>query len=110
MDPNNNQVGQYQNQNPMGAQMGMPPVIIAQDNEEAAFDFWGVLNRRKWLVFLGLITGLALGALVYAKSQTIYESVAAVNIEPKNRAVIRGPRNNQEFNPCLLYTSPSPRD
>ena len=73
MDPNNKQIGQYQNPNQMGSPMGMPPIIMAQDNEESAFDFWGVLNRRKWLVFLGLITGLALGALVYAKSETIYE-------------------------------------
>ena len=99
MDPNNNQIGQH-NPNQMGAPMGMPQVIMAQaEQDEAAFDFWGVLNRRKWLVFLGLVTGLALGALVYAKSQTIYESVAHVQIEPKNKPIIRSGRGMDPFVP-----------
>ena len=70
-----------------------PPFIFAppQDKDESNFDFWGILSRRKWLVFLGIITGMALGALYHAQADTIYKSEAAVKI-------------------CLLYTSPSPRD
>ena len=108
MEPNNNQIGQYQNPNQMAPPMGMPQMMMPQDDEESAFDFWGVLNRRKWLVFLGLVSGLALGALVYAKSETIYESVAAVKIEPRNKPIISTGRM-KEFAPettlKLLTTS-----
>jgi capsular polysaccharide biosynthesis protein len=107
VEANNNQVGQYQNQNPnqMGMPMGMPQMMMGQgDQEEAGFDFWGVLNRRKWLVFLGLVSGLALGTLVYAKSETIYESVAAVKIEPRLKPTIRS-RGAAEFAPEVLETA-----
>ena len=55
-----------------------------QGEEESSFDFWGILNRRKWLIFLGVITGMALGALYHAQCETIYKSEAAVKIEPKD--------------------------
>ncbi len=63
------------------------PFLLAgpEAEENSSFDFWGVLNRRKWLVFLGLVTGMALGAVFHAKSETIYESKANVAIEPKKR-------------------------
>ncbi len=64
------------------------PFVLGQlggsDPEEEKFDFWGVLNRRKWLVFLGLITGLGLAGLYYAQTDTIYRSEARVKIEPKD--------------------------
>ena len=96
MDPNNQQIGQYQQPNQMGPPMGMPPVMLSQE-EESAFDFWGVLNRRKWLVFLGLVSGIAIGALVYAKSETIYESVAAVHISNRKSS------QRSEVEPIHLY-------
>jgi len=68
--------------------MGQPtPMMMAPPEleEEAGFDFWGVLNRRKWLVFLGLVCGMGLGALFYAKSEDIYESTTKVIIEPKKQ-------------------------
>ena len=43
----------------IGNQMDMP------GEEAEAFDFFGVLNRRKWLVFLGLVTGMGLGGLYH---------------------------------------------
>ncbi|MDG1873848.1 MAG: hypothetical protein P8J27_08045, partial [Mariniblastus sp.] len=55
-----------------------------ENQEESSFDFWGILNRRKWLVFLGLVTGMALGALYHAQCETIYASSARVKIEPKD--------------------------
>ena len=63
------------------------PFLLAgpEAEENAGFDFWGVLNRRKWLVFLGLITGMALGSVFHAKSATIYESKANVWIEPRKQ-------------------------
>ena len=51
--------------------------------EGEAFDFFGVLNRRKWLVFLGLVTGMGLGGLYHANSPLVYESTANIRIEPK---------------------------
>ena len=61
----------------VGNQMDMP------GEEGEAFDFFGVLNRRKWLVFLGLVTGMGLGGLYHANSPLVYESKANIRIEPK---------------------------
>ena len=59
-------------------QPGQPaPYIFAAPGEQqpdSSFDFWGVLNRRKWLVFLGLVSGMALGALYDAQCETIEAS------------------------------------
>ncbi len=66
---------------------GQPsPFLFAspEQSTESSFDFWGVLNRRKWLVFLGLVSGIALGALYDAQCETVYKSEAAVKIEPKD--------------------------
>ena len=74
-----------------------PPFIFAppQDKDESNFDFWGILSRRKWLVFLGIITGMALGALYHAQADTIYKSEAAVKIEPRDPVYI--PLSQQQF-------------
>jgi len=66
------------------------PFLLAgpEAEENSGFDFWGVLNRRKWLVFLGLITGMALGSVFHAKSETVFESKANVWIEPKKRLIV----------------------
>ena len=61
----------------MGNQMDMP------GEEGETFDFFGVLNRRKWLVFLGLVTGMGLGGLYHANAPLVYESTANIRIEPK---------------------------
>ncbi|MEM7782804.1 MAG: polysaccharide biosynthesis tyrosine autokinase [Planctomycetota bacterium] len=58
------------------------------ESEERGFDFWGVLSRRKWLVFLGLVTGMALGGLYGAQCKDVYKSEAKVRIEPKDPMVI----------------------
>lgn len=60
-----------------------------QEEESSGFDFLGVLNRRKWIVFLGLCTGLGLGTLVHYQSAPIYESVADIRIEPRNPMVMK---------------------
>lgn len=76
----------YSNPNtgqPAPFMMTAPP----DQEDESGFDFWGVLNRRKWLVFLGLVCGMGLGTLFYAKSAVVYESAAFVKIEPKKRFV-----------------------
>ena len=65
--------------------------------EEAGFDFWGVLNRRKWLVFLGLVTGMVLGGLYDAQCEIVYKSHAKVKIEPKDPLVM--PMSNQRILP-----------
>ena len=68
-------------------QNGAQPYLLGtpgQPPEESGFDFWGVLNRRKWLVFLGLLTGMLLGGLYHAQCDTIYKSEAKVRIEPKD--------------------------
>ena len=61
-----------------------PAFVLANSEDEASFDFWGVLNRRKWLVFLGVISGMALGGLYHAQCPEVFESRAKVNIQPKN--------------------------
>ncbi len=70
----------------MPPQMG-GPMLLADPNQidqDITFDFWGVLNRRKWLIFLGLVTGLALGYLYDVQTEKIYQSKAVIRIEPKD--------------------------
>ena len=63
--------------NPQSNPQPVPFVFTSPDvSEDSPFDFWGILNRRKWLVFLGLVTGMALGAIYDAQCETIYKSVA----------------------------------
>jgi len=66
------------------APFAFAPQRGAVPQEETAFDFWGILNRRKWLVFLGVVTGMALSALYHAQCETVYKSEAAIKIEPKD--------------------------
>ncbi|MDG2186163.1 MAG: polysaccharide biosynthesis tyrosine autokinase [Mariniblastus sp.] len=71
---------------PMPPQMASP-ILLADPNqvdEDVVFDFWGVLNRRKWLIFLGLFTGVSLGYLYDVQTEKIYQSKAVIRIEPKN--------------------------
>jgi succinoglycan biosynthesis transport protein ExoP len=82
-----------------------PAFIIANPEDDNSFDFWGVLSRRKWLVFLGLVTGMALGGLYHAQCETIYESQARVKIEPRNPAAFRM-TNTELMNPNMeMFTS-----
>ena len=59
------------------------------EDEQAGFDFWGILGRRKWIVFLGMISGIGLGTFVHYQSAPIYRSEAMVRIEPKDPMVMR---------------------
>ena len=67
-----------------------PPMAIQPEfNVESKFDFWGVLNRRKWIIFLGMLTGLLLGTLYHYKTPSQYQSVAKFSIQPKDQGFIR---------------------
>ncbi|MEL7496855.1 MAG: polysaccharide biosynthesis tyrosine autokinase [Planctomycetota bacterium] len=59
-------------------------VFAPPEQDEPSFDFWGVLSRRKWLVFLGLVVGLAAGGIYNSQTPTIYKSTARIRIEPKD--------------------------
>ncbi len=48
------------------------------------FDFWGILDRRKWIVFLGLLAGIGLGVLYYYQTPILYKSTAKIRIAPRN--------------------------
>ena len=66
-------------------QMGSP-ILLSDPNqmgEDIGFDFWGVLNRRKWLIFLGLVTGVALGYLYDIQTEKIYQSEAVIRWNAK---------------------------
>ena len=62
---------------------------LGEERPEESFDFWGIFNRRKWLVFLGLVVGMGLGGLYHAKTPVVYESRATIKIEPKNPLVMQ---------------------
>ncbi|MEQ1905170.1 MAG: polysaccharide biosynthesis tyrosine autokinase [Pirellulaceae bacterium] len=62
---------------------------LPEFNVESKFDFWGVLNRRKWIIFLGMLTGLLLGTLYHYKTPSQYQSVAKFSIQPKDQGFIR---------------------
>ena len=64
--------------------------------QEAKFDFWGVLNRRKWIVFLGLMTGIAIGIWYYYWTAPTYQSAAIIRIEPKDPNYMRLSRISDE--------------
>ena len=74
-------------QPPQGNMNPAPFMFAPQEPEEVGFDFWGVLRRRKWLVFLGLLAGLALGGIYNSQSQKIYESKATVTIQPRDKII-----------------------
>ena len=46
-------------------------------------DLWGLLVRRKWLIFIGAVIGLVLGSLYYARTKPTYESHAQLLIQAK---------------------------
>ena len=69
-------------QNP-GPATWAPPVVI-DESEKNKFDFWGLLNRRKWLIFLGILTGCGIGLVYHFNTPPTYESKASILIEPKN--------------------------
>ena len=77
---------------PQGQPQPVPPQLMfgPPEQEEPSFDFWGVLSRRKWLVFLFFILGLAAGGIYNSQAPTIYKSTARIRIEPKDPATIRG--------------------
>ncbi len=74
-------------QPPNGNMNPAPFMLAPQEPEEVGFDFWGVLRRRKWLVFLGLLAGLAVGGIYNSQCQKIYESKATVTIQPREKIV-----------------------
>lgn len=74
-------------QPPQGNMNPAPFMFAPQEPEEVGFDFWGVLRRRKWLVFLGLLAGLAIGGIYNSQSQKIYESKATVTIQPRDKII-----------------------
>ncbi len=67
--------------------------------EGSKFDFWGLLNRRKWLIFLGTLIGAGVGFLVYHTTETSYESYAEVLIEPKNPYIATMGSTNDQVMP-----------
>ena len=75
-------------QPPNGNNMNPAPFMLApQESEDVGFDFWGVLRRRKWLVFLGLLAGLVIGGIYNSQAQKIYESKATVTIQPREKII-----------------------
>jgi len=70
-------------QPPNGNMNPAPFMLAPQEPEEVGFDFWGVLRRRKWLVFLGMLAGLVVGGIYNSQAQKVYESKATVTIEPR---------------------------
>jgi polysaccharide biosynthesis transport protein len=63
--------------------------VLAAPAQQNSFDVWGVLSRRKWLVFLGMVTGLLLGGLFNAQCESVYRSEAKVKIEPRKSTVMQ---------------------
>lgn len=64
-------------------------LLAGPQDQQNQFDFWGILSRRKWLVFLGLLTGLALGGLFNANTEPIFVSEAKVQIEPRKKIPVQ---------------------
>ena len=76
-------------QPPNGNMNPAPFMLAPQEPEEVGFDFWGVLRRRKWLVFLGMLAGLVVGGIYNSQAQKIYESKATVTIQPREKIIFK---------------------
>jgi capsular exopolysaccharide synthesis family protein len=72
-------------------------MMAPQEPEEAGFDFWGILRRRKWLIFLGMLAGLAVGGIYNSQAQKIYRSEASVTIQPKEKQIFIASGNRDPF-------------
>ncbi|MEZ6092687.1 MAG: polysaccharide biosynthesis tyrosine autokinase [Pirellulaceae bacterium] len=79
--------------------------------DEGSFDFWGILNRRKWIVFLGLVTGILLGALYHYQTAPTYRSEARVSITPKDPSFVRLSKlSNNSVQPDAIEILPERHD
>ncbi len=77
---------------------------------ESKFDFWGVLNRRKWIVFLGLVAGLVIGTLVHYRTPEQFQSTAVIRIEPKDPNILYLQKNRSNVMPEAADVLPTRHD
>ncbi|QDS88811.1 Tyrosine-protein kinase YwqD [Rosistilla ulvae] len=59
---------------------------VGMHHEMPAFDYVGMLWRRKWLLMFGALLGVGLGYLYYTKQPPVYQSSAEVQITTPNAA------------------------
>jgi len=85
-------------QPPNGNMNPAPFMLAPQEPEEVGFDFWGVLRRRKWLVFLGMLAGLVIGGIYNSQAQKIYESKATITIQPREKIIFKLGNSDQYDN------------
>jgi polysaccharide biosynthesis transport protein len=68
------------------------PVFGTATNESSQegkrFDFWGMVQRRKWIIFIFTAIGIGAGFFYNANATHIYESYAVTLIQPKNHLMI----------------------
>ena len=57
--------------------------------EGKRFDFWGMVQRRKWIIFILTVFFVALGYVYYVNAEKVYESKAILLIEPNNHIMIQ---------------------
>ena len=89
------------NQNANQPVLGVTGEVAPQSPE---FDFWALLNRRKGLVFLGLLVGLGLGYLYHTRAEVIFESSAKILIQPKSSVSVIDDRNGNMVPLAEEYT------
>ncbi|HMP77830.1 MAG TPA: polysaccharide biosynthesis tyrosine autokinase [Pirellulaceae bacterium] len=77
---------------------------------ETKFDFWGVLNRRKWIVFLGLVAGLVVGTLIHYRTPEQFQSTAVIRIEPKDPNILYLQKNRTNVMPEASDVLPTRHD
>ena len=75
-----------------------PFMLAPQESEETGFDFWGVLRRRKWLVFLGLLAGLAVGGIYNSQAEKVYESSSTITIQPREKTTFQFDNAGNPYN------------
>ena len=56
----------------------------------SATDLWGLMWRRKSLIGLGMVVGLVMGSLYYARTTPIYESAAEILVIQKRPEAVTG--------------------
>lgn len=56
--------------------------------EGKRFDFWGMVQRRKWIIFIFTVLGVGLGYFYHVNANPVYESSSIMLIEPRNHVKI----------------------
>jgi succinoglycan biosynthesis transport protein ExoP len=63
------------------------------ESQASVLNILGVIQRRKWLIFFGIVVGVGLGSLYFFQATRIYESTVEILVVPKDARISTTDRN-----------------